>query len=648
MCRNPRLQPGEINNHALSIKKNIMFKKLFASCLLGAAVFSAAAVESSMTFTYVGEDYGYWGKSKSQIYDVAIRISNPALVGKKITSIRAVINAYEGIESTSLWLSKELVIEKIDGVKVNVPDTYSVAVPVEKITFPGDSFSCGQLSASLDTPYVLTEEGIYIGYSLTVPAVPKGEELTDMQKYPILLSPSDNPESLYLRASKDFLKWVPYNDKLGAAAMIYVTLEGDFAEYCVGIKNLQQTYAKAGEDFSMKAKISNIGAAPVSKIGYSYSVDGKNIEKTLDLEAPIAPDFVNDYVVDFPIDAIADLGEYPLDLKIATVNGCENVSAGAAASSVVKVLPFVPVHRPMLEEFTGTWCGWCTRGYWALETLNELYGDAVVLAAYHNGDPMGMSSYPLNVSGFPAGSLNRNGIEDPYYGNANDGFGMKNEVVNSMETVVPAAIEVKAWWANEDKTEISVKAEATFLEDKKNAGYKVGYLLINNGLSGDGSTWAQHNYFANYPSQYAGTDLEVLTTWPSVVEGLIFNDVVVDVSGMMGVQGSVPADVAFNTAYATDFSFDIASNSVIQDKDKLYVAAFIINPNGTILNANKAKVDGFSAVNAIESDVNEVSTEYFNLSGVRVVNPGNGIFVKVTRLSDGSVRTSKILSPLPN
>lgn len=619
-----------------------MIKKLISSCLLGVAVFTAAAAESSVTYTYATDRYGYWGKAKSEIYDIAIRISDPALAGKKITAIRALINTDEGIESTSLWLSKELTLEKIDGVKVNVPDTYSADVPIESCTLPDDENAYGQLSVTLDTPYELTTDGIYVGYSLTVPAIPKDETLTLGQRYPIMLSYCDNPESLYVRASKDFLKWVPYNDKLGAAAMIYVTIEGDFAEYCVGIKNIPTTYAAVGEDFSVKASVSNIGASPVSSLGYSYSIDGKDFEKTIELDTPLNPDFVNNAVVEFPIDAVSELGDYTLDLKINSVNGGENESTLASASTTVSVLPFVPVHRPMLEEFTGTWCGWCTRGFWALEKLNELYGDDVVLAAYHNGDPMAMSSYPVSVSGFPSATLNRNGIEDPYYGNANDGFGMKKEVEASMESVVPAAIEVKAWWANEDKTEISVKSEATFLEDKTNAGYKVGYLLINNGLTGEGSDWDQTNYFPNYASSYAGTDLEVLTTWPSSVPGLVFNDVVVDNSAMMGVDESVPADVVYNTPYESSFSFDIESNSIIQDKDKLYVAAFIINPKGTILNSIKVKVDGFSAVNAVESDVKEVSAEYYNLSGVRVANPGRGIFLKVTRLSDGTVRTSKV------
>lgn len=619
-----------------------MLKKLLSSCILGAAVFSVAAAESAMTYTYAGDEFGIWGKGKSEIYDVAIRICDPALVGKKITSIRAAINANEGIEATSVWLSKELTLEKIDGVKVTVPDTYSAETTVEKISMPGVDGSFGQLSAVLETPYVLTEEGIYVGYSLTVPVVEKGESLTDMQKYPLLLSPSDNPESLYLRASKDFLKWVPYNDKLGAAAMIYVTLEGDFAEYSLGIKNIPVTYAPVNEDFTVKATLSNIGGSPVSKIGYSYSIGGKDFERTIDLDTPIEPDFVNYSVVDLPIAAIDELGEYTLDLKVTSVNGGENVNASSSASAQVNVLPFVPVHRPMLEEFTGTWCGWCTRGYYALETLNELYGDKVVLAAYHDGDPMQVEAFPVNVDGFPSASLNRNGIEDPFYGNANDGFGMKNEVKASMETIVPAAIDVSAVWANDEKTRISVNAQSTFFENKTDAGYRIGYLLINNGLSGEGGSWVQSNYFPSYASNYAGTELEVLTKWPSKVPGLVFNDVVVDVTGMKGVDGSVPSEIAYNTVYESVFSFDIAGNSVIQDKEKLYVVAFIINPDGTILNSNKVKVveSGSNSVGTLEAA--EVAAEYYNLSGVLVTAPENGIFVKVSRLSDGSFRTSKV------
>ncbi len=619
-------------------------KKLIASCILGSAMVSAMAAESSITFSYAGDDLGYWGKGKSEIYDVAIRIEDPALVGKKITGIRAVLNAYEGIESTSLWVSKELTLEKIDGVKVTVPDVCAAEVTPEQLTIEGVDDVFGQLSTTLAEPYVITEEGIYVGYSLTVPAVEKGEALTAKQTYPLLLSASNNPKSLYLRASKDFLKWVPYNDKLGAAAMIYVTIEGEFAEYSVGLQSLATTYADIDKDFTVKAVVSTPGVKDVASLGYTYTVGGKSFDRTIEFDTPLASNFVNPTTIELPINAISELGEYTIDLTINKVNGMDNVNPVISGSCALTVLPFVPKHRPMLEEFTGTWCGWCTRGFIALETLGEIYGDDVVLAAYHNGDPMEVTGkFPVNVSGFPSATLNREGITDPYYGNSNDGFGMKYNVSESIETAVPADIQVKAYWANADKTEIKIESTSTFFEDKANAGYKVGYLLINNGLSGEGGDWVQSNYYSSYAGQYDGTDLEVLTTWPSKVPDLVFNDVVVDVTGMMGVQGSVPSDVAFNQPYTSEYSFDIAGNKVIQDKNKLYVAAFIINPDGTILNSNKAKVSDSTAVNSLESaGAVEVSAEYYNVSGVRVAAPQQGIFVKVAKMSDGTIRTSKV------
>ena len=73
-----------------------------------------------------------------------------------------------------------------------------------------------------------------------------------------------------------------------------------------------------------------------------------------------------------------------------------------------------------------------------------------------------------------------------------------------MNTVVPADIKVQAVWANEEQTEINVTTSTRFFEDKENTGYKVGYLLINNGLTDP--SWSQSNYYAG-SEDYAGTHL---------------------------------------------------------------------------------------------------------------------------------------------
>ncbi len=623
-----------------------MLKNLLLSCfLIPTALSATAAADSSVTFTYAGSEFTSWGKAKSEIYDIAIRIDDPALVGKKITGIRALINAYEGVESTSLWLSKELTLVKEGSVKVTVPDVYSASSQPEKVVVEGyDDTPFGQMSVSLDTPYVITEEGIYVGYSLTVPAVETGSSLAEGQKYPVLLSPSENPNSLYVRASKDFLKWLPYNDRLGGAAAIYVTLEGDVAEYSVGIKSLSDAKVAANQNFAVKAKLANIGEASFTSLGYTYTIAGKTLEGDLDFATPVAPNLSGEISVELPIEKVAELGDFDLTVTVDKVNGQPNDNPLASATCQVSVLPFVPVHRPMLEEFTGTWCGWCPRGYIALEILGEEYGDDIVLAAYHDGDPMQAAAFPVTGEkiGFPAAILNRGAVEDPYFGTGSKGFGMRAEVKASAEEPVLADIQVDAYWADAEKTKIEATAKATFLKDKENAGYKVGFLLISDGLVGRDASWFQSNYFSGQTG-YNGTELEVLTTWPGKVPGLVFNDVVVDTDGLEGVEGSVPDNVVYNETYPVVFSYDIDRNSLIQDKDKLKVAAFIINPDGTILNSNKSKIGISDSVDATALEATILSTEYYSLSGARITAPQPGVTLQLSRLSDGSLRTTKVL-----
>src|SRR6516225_3148810 len=42
----------------------------------------------------------------------------------------------------------------------------------------------------------------------------------------------------------------------------------------------------------------------------------------------------------------------------------------------------------LVEEFTGSWCGWCPRGAYAMQVLDKKYPGKVFCIAYHNSDPM--------------------------------------------------------------------------------------------------------------------------------------------------------------------------------------------------------------------------------------------------------------------
>lgn len=59
-----------------------MIKKAITTALLCSAILADAGA-ATINFTYAGKDYFAWGTGKKENYDVAMRIDNPELVGKK-------------------------------------------------------------------------------------------------------------------------------------------------------------------------------------------------------------------------------------------------------------------------------------------------------------------------------------------------------------------------------------------------------------------------------------------------------------------------------------------------------------------------------------------------------------------------------------
>ena len=96
---------------------------------------------------------------------------------------------------------------------------------------------------------------------------------------------------------------------------------------------------------------------------------------------------------------------------ILLLAGLLSLSTSAMAANVGDV----PVHRPLMEEYTGTWCGYCVRGLLGLQKLAELYPDDYVCVSYHNGDPMEIAyDFPSPIAGYPSAWVDRGMEVDPY------------------------------------------------------------------------------------------------------------------------------------------------------------------------------------------------------------------------------------------
>lgn len=616
--------------------------EILTTLLLGAIGLPAVAQNipgpGTIDYTYAQGNPGGYGKGKKETIDVAMCIDDPGTAGMKLTGFKAYISGTEGISGTSLWLTKELTIEN----KVNVPDVGSYDVTPTTENFAGTSF--GVLDVTLPEPYVLTGEPLYLGYTLTV-----DDTAPATAQAPIVLSRGvTNPNGFWLHMSKSILRWLQYDETAegpgwkGGVAYIVARLEGELPSNSLGISGHEPINSMPGEPFRAVINVINSGRNDVETVKFTYSYDDSAAiyEGSATPPQPIPPALMTSTPLTLEIEnGLTAYGHHTLNVTITEVNGRPNEAPNGSMACGMDVIPFLPTHRPLMEEYTGLWCGWCPGGYIAMQMIEERYGDRQLSITYHYDDPMEVTkNFPMNVSGYPNSSIDRRKLINPYYGSDEvTQFGIAYDLEDAMAVEALSAIDVQAELVGD---EVKATASVRFIRDMEGTDYEVGFVLTASGLTD--RTWRQENYYAGR-TDYRGTPLEVLTTWPERVSGLVFDDVAVDVSGMMGVKGSIPANIVTNDEYITSISYDISGNSLVQHRDNMAVAAYVINKKtGRIDNACKYdfKTGSSSGVEAAEADV--VAREYYDLHGRRVNRPGPGIHIRVDRLSDGSSRSAKV------
>lgn len=597
-----------------------------AACV--AMIAPANAVELDFSYNTAGDPYVMYGFAKVEDYDVAIRLTDPALVGVKVVGFYVEASS-EGTSGYSGWLSKELKLDK----KVNKPDIVSK---------PGTVGEDGFLRITFDEPYTITSEGVYVGYSMSV-----NKLLDEFDAYPIALVEGVNDNGFFLHTSRSRMKWSNYSSRIGGVSTMVVVLDGDFKDNAAGVALAETLYAPVGKASSIEATLTNHGAKPVSSVSYSYKAGDVSGSGEVTLPTPVKAFFGATGEVSLPIDALPEMGTCDFSLTIDKVNGEENTDITATAVSQIEVIPFVPVNRPLVEEYTGMWCGYCPIGYIALETLRKDYGGYFVAAAYHNDDEIATLSdneYPSYISGFPASYVNR-GMNEVYPGD------LTAEWPKLRKSVPLADIDVSVAWEDADKTKLSATSTFRFIKDMNGADYKVGYILVADGLTNP--DWKQSNYLTGDYS-LEGEYADLFINGSSYVYDLVYNDVVLSADGIFGVEGSVPADIKADTPYTHTFVFDtnsvvnIDGAAVIQDSAKLRVIAFLYDSySDEVLNSNSsdyASGDPFSGLENVGVGNAEVtSTEFYDLRGSRIFKPASGLYLKSEKMSDGTRRVSKVV-----
>lgn len=611
------------------------------------AVAPIAQAESDRMFSYPDADANvlYFGNEKAETYDMAIKITNPNLIGKKVTGVSVELCADATVSNPQGWLSSALLL---DGKKKNAPDIAIVDAQVSEDNV---------LTATFAEPYVIPAEGVYVGYSISI-----AKATTFGDKNPNPVAACVNTDGAYIHSTRTNLKWTSLS-QYDVASCMEVRVAGDFAEYSVGVLEVGtvRTDGKS-ETVEVPLKICNMGATEVNNVEISYAF-GNEEPKVIPFSFtdPVSAKFCTERKFTIALPTYDDNAS--LKIAVTKVNGEPNSLADAYSTGNYVVMNFVPVLRPLMEEYTGLWCGWCPRGFIAMELMNEEYPSDFVCVSYHNGDVMEyISDFPSEVDGFPSSIMNRSIDADPYYGLAQNGFGIRDLWLDLKNGDCPADIDVDIAWDGDDYSKIICKSRVKFVEDVNGDDYRIQYVLVGDGFKSkfvyreDGTVNNKESLVLRQSNYYKGSEpLDDSPLWLPFVNGestvtdLVFNDVAMSISNP---DASLPKEVNANQEYTSEYTLDYsqvaslekAGENIIPDTGALRCVAILLTSDGKFVNCNKSGYIGLSGIKDMSSaSAGILSSEWYDLQGRRLSAPVSGMNIRIDRLSDGSSNTVKVM-----
>ena len=562
----------------------------------------------------------YFGSEKKENYDVAVMLTGKNLKGLKVESVSVpFMGDNANTSNIRMWITKKLSLVN----RKNVVDGPTAEAKLDTVAHVA--------TASFDEPYTIDADTLYVGYSFNV------TKLTAKTKMPVAGEAEASSLGFFIHSSRTFLKWMD-KSALGTSA-ISVTLSG-VETNDASFDALGTIYGQKETPTQVAMTLRNLGANPISSIDYSYTQGTVTGNGHLDLATPLAAYYGLSTTVNLTLQAMPTKGDYPVVINLDKVNGQE--LKGVKSEGNIIVYNVLPKHRAVMEEYTGTWCGWCPRGLVALEVMSRLYPDDFIGLSYHNGDPMAVmesSQFPSSVNGFPNADIDRRfGSLDPFYGVQNEGFGIETLWKKCCEVVAPASVDAEAAYSDDGKT-INAKATMVFPVSLTDGDrYKVEFVLVADDLHGEGESWLQKNYYEpTDKAELKFDEAEPFVQGLQKVPGIHFDDVVVATTRLSDGLVSLPATIHEDEPVVIEGSFDFEAVKVRQNASKMRVAALLIDSTtGIIANAAKAQVSGAEKTGIETVDADRLQDEpkaYYDLQGRRLNSPRQGL--NIIRLASG-------------
>jgi hypothetical protein len=329
----------------------------------------------------------------------------------------------------------------------------------------------------------------------------------------------------------------------------------------------------------LTAEVTNVGGNAITSLEIDWN-DGTSHVQTVSVN--IAPGASASVAHPDNVTYAAAVEE-DINVTITATNGGADgdASNNSIASTLHNTLSQQTDKAVVVEEGTGTWCGWCPRGAVAMDYMIATYPADFIGVAVHNGDPMTVTEYDngSGISGFPGANVDRAllGVSvsqaafEAYY----------NDRVNMG---VPADIDATITGTGGNMT---IDVAASFYTPVSSANFRLAVVVTENDVTGTSSGYNQANY-------YSGGGAGPMGGYESLADPVPAADMVYDhvgvalLGGYNGQAGSVPATITDGTVANYTFNYTVPAAS---DENNMHVIALLLdNTTGEIVNAKEVEM----------------------------------------------------------
>lgn len=546
--------------------------------------------------------------------------------GKKIAGVR--FNLAQSETSTGVF---------VENVKIKngaITENTAIVTSDKSVTSAAGAKNTGEWhEVMFDNKVEITSsfETLFVGYCYKQKS----------NNYPVgVNSKVDGPFFLYTNISSaqggTGEAWYAINSG-GNGLAIQLIVEGDFAPNSVQPLDFGKFVITKGKSKNVAVDFRNIGSKFTS-IDYTIALDGKaGAEQHLDFGKDFGVG--GTHTVEIPFAADSKIGTSTVTLTVTKVNGVENANAIKTATGTLYTVEREFVKRSVVEEGTGTDCGYCPRGHVAMHNMHNLYGDQFIGIALHQRssmDPMYNVSYNLGFPSFPQCMVNRsNDFWDPYEQ-------MPAVLKASLNEIALAEVTVAGTFADED-----TKVNATASVESLVAGdYDIAFMLTADGLTGKTTSWKQQNYFCK---GHSGNPYRSKSSMPEDIQFLwdkgssyyeTYNDVLISSSYVSDKNKATLPTLVANGTVNSEYTLKMPTKVTLKKAlklDQVYVVAVLLDKKtGAIVNAGRARVTGSTGIEDVTTGTEATVVARYTVNGVQVSAPVKG--VNILKMSDGTTR----------